>query len=93
MRFRKRDAGINKNLRDQFERYGETVIATALATTARPPLEGVDGNEQAALRWLTERSDARECKETRLEILEWGILVFVVLGVIVESFQLICKFH
>lgn len=72
MRFKVRDARIGNELRDHFERYGETIIATALATAPRPPLLGLDGHEQEALRWLTERSDMRERKETRIEFLEWG---------------------
>jgi hypothetical protein len=85
MRFKVRNAAIPKELRDHFERYGETIIATALATAPRPPLLGLDGHEEEALKWLTERSDGRERKETRIELLEWGILIFVVLGVLVES--------
>ena len=85
MRFKVRDARIGNELRDHFERYGETIIATALATAPRPPLLGLDGHEQEALRWLTERSDMRERKETENRISRMGILVFVIVGVIVES--------
>ncbi|MFY9768906.1 MAG: hypothetical protein WBG18_04975 [Xanthobacteraceae bacterium] len=85
MRLKVRRAQISGELRDHFERYGETIIATALATAPRPPLLGLDGHEQEALSWLTERSDIRERKETRIEFLEWGILAFVIVGVIVES--------
>jgi hypothetical protein len=91
MRFRVRKAKIDSAVRDQFERYGETVIATCLATTPRPASIGtfLDKHEDEALAWLTERSDRQERKETRIEILEWGILIFVVLGVIVESLSLV----
>jgi hypothetical protein len=40
---------------------------------------------QAALDWLTERQDIHERGEDRLETVEWAILIFVVVGVIVES--------
>jgi len=39
-----------------------------------------------ATAWLTD--DSREQREQRMETVEWGVLVFVVLGVVVESVQL-----
>jgi len=90
MRFKVRKALIDQRARDEFERYGETVIATCLATTPRPASIGnfLDAHEAEATAWLTERSDRHERKETRIEILEWGTLIFVVLGVFVESVNL-----
>ena len=41
-----------------------------------------------ASRWLTERGDERQRHEERIETLEWAILIFVFLGVIVESASL-----
>ena len=43
-----------------------------------------DHSEDAAA-WLRERRDLQERHETRLEICEWAILIFVVLSVIVEG--------
>jgi hypothetical protein len=85
-----RRAGVSDDLRKQFERYGETVIAQALATAPMGlyggPLYGLLNKEhQAALDWLTERRDIHERREDRLETVEWAILIFVVVGVIVES--------
>jgi hypothetical protein len=46
----------------------------------------LDQNPEAALAWLTEQSDLlKERKETRIELLEWAILIFVILGVVVEG--------
>jgi hypothetical protein len=42
-----------------------------------------DHPEDAAA-WLRERRDLQERHETRLEICEWAILIFVVLSVIVK---------
>lgn len=38
----------------------------------------------AATAWLTERADLRERREDRIEMVEWAVLIFVVLGVIVD---------
>jgi len=85
-----RPAGISDDLRKQLERYGETIIAHALATAPMGlyggPLYGLLQREhQAALDWLTERRDIHQRREDRLEMVEWAILIFVVVGVIVES--------
>ena len=84
-----RRAPISDDLRAQFERYGETVVAHALA--AAPigadggPLHGLlDRQRSAALDWLTERRDVHERRQDRLETLEIAILVFLVLGVIFD---------
>jgi hypothetical protein len=37
-----------------------------------------------AREWLTERADSHERREQRLETIEWAILIFVVLAVIVD---------
>jgi hypothetical protein len=36
-----------------------------------------------ATDWLTERGDVREQREQRLETVEWGILIFAVLAILV----------
>ena len=38
-----------------------------------------------AVRWLTERSDIKHNRERRIELLEWSILIWVILGVLVEG--------
>jgi beta-lactamase regulating signal transducer with metallopeptidase domain len=85
-----RRAEISDKLRTDFERYGETMIALALANPAIADYSGsffaqIKNEHKAALDWLTERRDIHERREDRLETVEIAILIFVVLGVIVES--------
>ena len=89
-----RKARIPQENRDLFERYGESIIVGLLISGLQPPyveLQRIYNNKDAmqnARDWLTERGDIRERREQRLEIVEWAILIFVVLGVIVESISL-----
>ena len=84
-----RRAPISDDLRTQFERYGETVVAHVVA--AAPT--GSDGGllhellnkqREAALDWLTERRDVDQRRQDRLETLEIAILVFLMLGVVFD---------
>ncbi|SRR6266581_1953600 len=92
-----RKADISQADRDRFERYGETVVALLLASelTENPEtgtgiikfgglyqkvIVGVD----AATAWLTERADQRERRENRVEAVEWAVLIFVAIGVVVD---------
>ena len=87
-----RRAQIAPSERDLFERYGENVIQMILcghAGVSTPPelmalYRSPDAVQRAAV-WLTERADEREQHEQRLETLEWAILIFVFLGVIVDG--------
>jgi hypothetical protein len=85
-----RKANIPKHERDTFERYGESIIGAILVgglTPRAPDLQAVYQNEEIishARDWLTERGDSRERHENRLETVEWAILIFVVLSVILE---------
>jgi len=84
-----RRANIPDNSRDWFERYGEVVIAQALATSyAGSDPSSLSGfvfqRRDDAANWLTERRDIHERKEDRLETVEWAILVFVVVGVMAD---------
>jgi hypothetical protein len=85
-----RTANITAELRDSFEECGEDVIALALANPDLISKGGylpnlIRGNYGPALLWLKERRDFHARREDRLETLEIAILIFVVVGVIVES--------
>jgi hypothetical protein len=91
--FRKiRYANISPDKRETFERYGETVIQLMVTSGFNPRPEELiaiyqDKHAVAdATKWLTERADKNANHEWRVEIVEWAILIFVVLGV---SFDLI----
>jgi hypothetical protein len=76
--------------RDIFERYGENVIGSVLAGGFNPATAELQGlyrsaeMKDRAADWLSERADARERREDRLETLEWAILLFVFLEVVYD---------
>jgi hypothetical protein len=41
-------------------------------------------DDNAATAWLTERADLAERTEDRIETVEWAVLIFVAVGVIVD---------
>jgi hypothetical protein len=94
--FRKvREANIKPEHRDLFERYGESVLQSVITggfTPPSPKLQPIYINENGlrddAEAWLTERGDKAANKEHRLEIVEWAILVFVFMEVIIDGWQL-----
>ena len=61
---------------------GLATVLTKASHTAQP-------SEFTKKNWLTERADLKERHEQRLETVEWGIFVFVILGVIVDLLLLI----
>jgi len=80
-------------LRERFELFGETLMAIAI--------QSGDGNRigqelahlgqqkrEEIVEWLRERRDVAARHDDRVETVEWAILIFVVLGVIVESVNL-----
>lgn len=91
-----RGANISQTDRDRFERYGETVVALLLASelTERPETafkisfagmyEQVIVDVRAATAWLTERADLHERREQRLEAVEWAIVIFVFIEVLLS---------
>jgi hypothetical protein len=84
-----RRAAIPEPLRTQFERYGEDVLAHALAVGAHytqgPELLNImSGDRSPIMAWLTERRDIHERREDRLETAEWAILIFVIIGVLAD---------
>jgi hypothetical protein len=49
-----------------------------------PAVETVLMNQTEAAAWLTEKRDEAEYHQSRLEIVEWSILIFVMLSVIFD---------
>jgi hypothetical protein len=95
-RWRKvRVASIPAGTRDLFEQDGELVISMVLAggfTPAAGELNPLYTNPSLKLHardWLTECRDTHARKEQRVELVEWAILVFVILGVITDVMLLL----
>jgi hypothetical protein len=97
MRFKVRKANIPPYLRDELEALGEQVMALAmglgvmkgggLGTAPEMPtlamMLAYQNNEQIKA-WLQEKRDQAEYRETRLEIVEWAILIFLIVSVYLE---------
>jgi hypothetical protein len=90
MRLEVRRANLDDDLRNLFEQYGEQVVAIALAlgsnqgTGFRTHVVGpthamsvVHANQDAAARWLLERRDLAERRETIGLIISATLLVFM----------------
>jgi hypothetical protein len=90
-----RKANIPDDQRDVFERFGEFVIGSVLTGGFRPAhpqltqLYSDLRTQNNARDWLTERDDLKNQHEWRLEIVEWAIFIFVVVGVILDLLILI----
>ena len=83
-----RKVTISKVERNIFEQYGETVVALIVVNQ----LSGIGNvlvNRTSAEAWLTERADIHERREDRLETVEWAVLIFVIVGVIVDVLLLV----
>jgi hypothetical protein len=86
-------AEIPPELRIEFERYGETLMALAIesgdATRIGETLAklGQEKREQI-VDWLWERRDIEAEHQDRLETVEWAILIFVVAAVILDLVRL-----
>ena len=82
-----RHADISPTLREKLERYGETVIQLMVSSGFNPRAEDLiaiyqDKHAVAdAAKWLTERADKNANHERRIEIVEWAILIFVIVGI------------
>jgi hypothetical protein len=90
-----RKAQITKEDREIFERYGEAVVASILAsnpstTEIHAYIAGQDyepssqGRRPAARDWLTECRDAHERREQRLESIEIGVVALITLEIILS---------
>jgi hypothetical protein len=100
MRINVRQADLDLDLRDIFEQYGEQVVAFALAlgsmqgtglrTTPVAPTHAmrvVHAHQDDAARWLTERRDLEERRETVRMILSIALLAFLLCSTIVNLWQ------
>jgi hypothetical protein len=85
-----RRANIPTDVRPAFEETGHISVAAELAEKfppAKPILRDkyVDGDiKKYGQEWIRERSDRDERHEDRVETVEWVILIFVVLGVVLD---------
>jgi hypothetical protein len=82
-------ANIGAELRARLELFGEDVLAHAVAAgehySKGPELDRLlRESRQEILEWLQERRDISEHRHDRLETVEWAILVFVFIGVILD---------
>lgn len=90
-----RKAQIRADARAEFERYGTPVIAHALAISGQSPgfpghvVSYVTAHANDATAWLTEKRDIEARHADRIETLEWAILIFLVVGTIVEIASLV----
>ena len=81
-----RYANLPADLREQFELYGETLMAIAIesgdANRIGPDLAALgQRHREQIVEWLRERRDIAERQHDRLETVEWAILIAVVIGV------------
>ncbi len=103
MQFRSRHANIDEKRRAEFERVSVQVVSLALGLGSLTPGSNqfptdilqmiVVGGQNDAAEWLREKREEEECHATRIEIVEWSILIFVVLSVILEIVTLIRPAH
>jgi hypothetical protein len=87
-----RRADIAPELRERFEFYGERLVTLAIESGGSDRI----GSELADLgrhkrteivAWLQERRDLTAQQEDRQETVEWALLVFVVVSVVLEVYR------
>jgi len=87
-----RRADIAPQLRERFEFYGERLLTLAIESGGSDRI----GSELADLgrhkrteivAWLQERRDLTAQQEDRQETVEWALLVFVVVSVLLEVYR------
>jgi hypothetical protein len=92
-----RKASVAPTDRDIFERYGETVMQMMIAANFEPRAEELkaiyphQNRIEDARHWLNERADKAANHEWRIEIVEWSIFAFVVLGVVLDIVRLVAN--
>jgi hypothetical protein len=89
MRLLVRRANIDPKLREQFELYGEQVMALALGVPLSgfkpsPPQTLVESHPEEVKAWLRQKRHEEEQTKTRLELCEWAILFFLIISVVIE---------
>jgi hypothetical protein len=90
MRLEVRRATLDDDLRDLFEQYGEQVVAMALALGSNQgtglrthpvapthAMNVVHANQDSAAKWLMERRDLAERRETMGMIVNVALLAFI----------------
>ena len=87
-----RRANIPSDLREQFEYYGERVMTLAIET-GDPDRVGSEladlskHKRSEIIAWLQERRDLAAQQEDRLETVEWALLLFVFVSVVLEVYR------
>ena len=88
-----RKASIPQEHRDLFERCGESVVQLTVTSGFSPAsrdllliYNDVNHARSHAEAWLTEIGDKHANKEWRLELVEWAILLFVIVGVFADFY-------
>jgi len=98
MQFGIRRATIKQEYRDTFEQCGVQVVALALGLGSLTPggnqfpthvLQTVVLHQAETTAWLQEKRDQERCEKRRGELVEWAILFFVIVGVILDFFLLL----
>jgi hypothetical protein len=106
MRLEVRRANLDDDLRDLFEQYGEQVVAMALALGSNQgtglrthpvapthAMSVVHANQDAAARWLLERRDLAERRETIGMIINAALLVFIALSILLGVINMFRGLH
>jgi hypothetical protein len=87
-----RRADIAPELQERFEFYGEKLIALAIESHD-PNRIGVELSDlvhhkrKEILAWLQERRDLASQQEDQLETVEWALLLFVFVSVVLEIYR------
>jgi|SRR5258708_7191658 hypothetical protein len=97
MRFRVRRANIGAQRRELFELCGPESVSFALGlgqlsgsgTHPTALLQTVVLQQQDAMNWLREKRDEQECHTTRIEFVEWAILIFVGSELLIDLLRLV----
>jgi hypothetical protein len=87
-----RRADIAPELRERFEFYGERLMALAIESHD-PNRIGAELSDLGQhkrteiIAWLQERRDLTVQQEDRLETVEWALLMFVFVSVVLEIYR------
>src|SRR5690242_8831096 len=87
-----RRANIPAELRERFEFYGEKLIALAIESHDPNRIGAelsnlVQHKRTEIIAWLQERRDLAVQQEDRLETVEWALLLFVFISVVLEIYR------
>jgi len=87
-----RRADIAPDLRERFEFYGERLMTLAIEShdpnRIGAELSDLGQNKRTEIiAWLQERRDLTVQQEDRLETVEWALLMFVFVSVVLEIYR------